>query len=322
VSGPVRALVTLSAGKPVSVEVDYAQTAAAGTRGVRDSLSLGWADFSALESAAVASAKSADVAVVFAGYEESEGSDVGGIGLDPASDALISAVAAANRNTVVVLNTGSAVTMPWLGAVKGVLEAWYPGQEDGTAIAALLFGDVNPSGKLPVTFPVSLADVPARTPAQFPGVGGKVDYSEGLLVGYRWYEAQRIQPLFPFGYGLSYTTFRFSGLHVGGVDGDRLAVRVDVTNTGRVAGADVVQVYVGDPASTGEPPSQLKAFQRVELGPGQTKQVTVSLDRGAFAHWDTSASAWAITPGLYRIMAGDSSAGLPLRAAVWLAHEG
>jgi beta-glucosidase len=316
-SSPVRALVHLPAGNPVSIEVDYAQTAAAGSFGLSDSLSLGWADFSALENAAVTSARSADVAVVFAGYEESEGSDRTDINLDPASNALISAVAAANRNTVVVLNTGSAVTMPWLGAVRGVFEAWYPGQEDGNAIAALLFGDADPSGKLPVTFPVSLADVPARTPQQWPGVDGKVDYSEGLLVGYRWYDARHIQPLFPFGYGLSYTSFRFSGLRVER-SGDHVAVRLDVTNTGRVAGADVAQVYVGDPASTGEPPEQLKAFQRVELEPGQTAQVALSLDSSSFAQWDTSASAWTVTPGLYRIMVGDSSASLPLQAAVWL----
>ena len=167
-------------------------------------------------------------------------------------------MAAANPNTIVVLNTGSAVTMPWLSSVKGVLEAWYPGQEDGTAIASVLFGSYDPSGHLTVTFPASLSQVPASTTAQWPGTGGTVQYSEGIDVGYRWYDSKNLTPLFPFGYGLSYTTFSFSNLHVGALTaGGAATVTATVTNTGSRSGADVAQLYVTDPSASGQPPLQL-----------------------------------------------------------------
>jgi beta-glucosidase len=197
--------------------------------------------------------------------------------------------------------------MPWIRSVKGVVEAWYPGQDDGDEIAAVLFGDVNPSGKLPVTFPQSLAQVPAATPAQWPGVNGTVQYSEGVLVGYRWYATRHVTPLFPFGAGLSYTTFRFSHLRV--THGRSLTVTADVTNTGSRAGTDVAQLYLGDPAATGEPAEQLKGFQRVTLQPGQTRQVSFRLGRSAFAWWD---GKWTVSPGSYALMVGDSSTNLPL----------
>lgn len=220
-----------------------------------------------------------------------------------------------------VLNTGSAVTMPWVNQVKGVLEAWYPGQEDGNAIAAVLFGDVDPSGHLPVTFPKSLADVPASTPAQWPGVNSQVRYSEGLDVGYRWYDAKGIAPLFPFGYGLSYTQFAFSDiqLHTPSSITSRGQVEVsaDITNTGSRAGSDVAQLYVGDPAASGEPPEQLKGFQKVSLNPGQTKPVTFHLSAAqALSYWDAAANGWAVADGGYKLMIGDSSANLPLTATV------
>ena len=308
----MRGTVNLTAGQAVRVEADFAKTGAAPA-----SLTLGWQDTTPLLDQAVTAARSADVAVVFAGYGESEGTDLDSVSLDPATDALIEAVARANPRTIVVLNTGSAVTMPWLRSVPAVFEAWYPGQEDGNAIAALLFGDVNPSGKLPVTFPGRLADVPARTPQQWPGAGGRVDYSEGLLVGYRWYDAEHIQPEFPFGFGLSYTSFRLSHLTVT-PPGRRgtVTVRLSVTNTGRAAGAETVQVYVGDPAAAGEPPKQLKGFRKVLLRPGQTRQVSIPLDRNAFAYWNSPSRSWAVAPGSYQVMVGNSSASLPLRAAI------
>jgi len=304
--GVTRASVSLPAGK-TSIEVGYADSLPFGS----DAMTLGWAPPADLLGQAVAAAKKADVAVVFASNFETEGADLASIDLPASENQLISAVAAANPNTVVVLNTGSAVTMPWLSQVKGVIEAWYPGQDDGTEIAAVLFGDVNPSGKLPVTFPVSLAQVPASTPAQWPGVNGTVQYSEGILVGYRWYTTKRITPLFPFGAGLSYTSFAFSHLIVRrGLDG-AISVTADVTNTGKRAGADVAQLYVGDPASAGEPAEQLKGYQRVTLRPGQTESVHFTLDRSAFAWWD---GQWTVTPGSYSLMVGDSSASLPLTA--------
>ena len=163
---------------------------------------------------AATTAQQAQVAIVFASYPESEGSDLTNISLPNGQDAMIEAVAAANPNTIVVLNTGGPVLMPWLSSVKAVLEAWYPGQDDGAAIASVLFGDVDPSGHLPQTFPTSLSEIPTASPTQFPGVNGQVAYSEGLDVGYRWYDAEHVTPLFPFGYGLSYTSFRFSHLTV------------------------------------------------------------------------------------------------------------
>ena len=314
-NGAVRASVQLPAGT-AAIEVDYADTIPVPT----DGITLGWAppQTPSLLDQAVAAAKKASVAVVFASNFETEGADLPAIGLPASENQLISAVAAANPDTVVVLNTGSAVTMPWLSQVKGVIEAWYPGQDDGDAIAAVLFGDVNPSGKLPVTFPVSLAQVPASTPAQWPGINGTVQYSEGVLVGYRWYTTKHITPLFPFGAGLSYTSFAFSRLAVRPGPAGSFAVSADITDTGSRAGAEVAQLYVGDPASTGEPAEQLKGFQRVTLRPGQTKAVSFTVGRNAFAWWNQQASRWTVTPGRYSLMVGDSSASLPLIAHVTL----
>ena len=310
-----RATAQLPAG-PASIEVDYADTIPLPT----DGITLGWAppQTPSLLDQAVAAAKKADVAVVFASLFETEGADLTSIDLPASENQLISAVATANPDTVVVLNTGSAVTMPWLDQVKGVIEAWYPGQDDGDEIAAVLFGDVNPSGKLPVTFPQSLAQVPASTPAQWPGVNGTVQYSEGVLVGYRWYTTKHITPLFPFGAGLSYTTFAFSHLAVRPGPGGSVTVSADVSNTGPRAGAEVAQLYVGDPASTGEPAEQLKGFRRVTLGAGQTRAVSFTLNRRAFAWWNEQAGRWTVTPGTYALMVGDSSANLPLTTHVTL----
>ena len=318
-NGAERASVPLPAGT-AAIEVDYADTIPVPT----DGITLGWAppQTPSLLDQAVAAAKKASVAVVFASNFETEGADLPSIGLPASENQLISAVAAANPDTVVVLNTGSAVTMPWLSQVKGVIEAWYPGQDDGDEIAAVLFGDVNPSGKLPVTFPRSLAQVPASTPAQWPGANGTVQYSEGVLVGYRWYTTKHITPLFPFGGGLSYTSFAFSRLAVRPGPAGGFVVSADVTNTGSRAGAEVAQLYVGDPAATGEPAEQLKGFQRVTLRPGQTRAVSFTVGRNAFAWWNQQASRWTVTPGRYALMVGDSSASLPLIAHVNLGGHG
>jgi beta-glucosidase len=302
--------VTLTAGTPVQIEVDYYQ-------GGGDAVvNLGWQQpGNDLVAQAVALAAKSDVAIVYANDFESEGSDLANIDLPGGENTLIDAVAAANPNTVVVLNTGSAVTMPWLDKVKGVFEAWYPGQQSGTAIAALLYGDVNPSGKLPVTFPTSLAQVPAATAEQWPGVNGTVDYSEGLDVGYRWYDAKNLTPLYPFGYGLSYTSFRFSDLRVDGStlrENGHLTVSADVTNTGRREGAEVAQLYLSDPASTGEPVNQLKGFQKVDLAPHQTKRVTFQVTAQDASYWNSDAQAWELGTGRYTARVGDSSRNLPL----------
>jgi beta-glucosidase len=264
-------------------------------------------------SSAASAAAAAKVALVFVSDFESEGGDLGGIDLSSAQNNLVSAVAAANPNTVVVLNTGSAVTMPWVNAVKGVLEAWYPGQGDGTAIASLLFGDTNPSGHLPVTFPTSLSQVPAHTAAQWPGSGGTVQYSEGVNVGYRYYDANHLTPLFPFGHGLSYTTFSFGNLHVSALPaGGAATVTATVTNTGSRAGADIAQLYVTQPAASGEPPRQLQGFSRVDLQPGASTTVTFPLTQRGLSYYDAGTGAWATSTGTYTVAVGDSDANLPL----------
>jgi beta-glucosidase len=264
-------------------------------------------------SAATTLASSADVVLVMVGNKDKEGKDRPNLSLPDKQDELISAIAAANPHTVVVLKTGGPVLMPWLDDVAAVLEAWYPGEEDGNAVANLLFGKVNPSGKLPLTFPKAETDVPARTSQQYPGVNGTAVYSEKLQVGYRWYDAQNITPLFPFGYGLSYTTFSFNNLTVSPrSQNGTVRIGVDITNTGTRAGADVVQVYVAGPSKAGEPPKQLRAFKKVSLRAGQTQHVTLALDPRAFSIWDVATSHWITVPGQYQIMAGDSSRDLPL----------
>ena len=272
------------------------------------------------DSSAASAAAAASVAVVFANLGESEGSDLTSIDLGTTQDNLITSVAAANPNTIVVLNTGSAVTMPWLSSVKGVLEAWYPGQEDGTAIANVLFGSYDPSGHLTVTFPTSLSQVPASTAAQWPGTGGTVQYSEGVDVGYRWYDSQSLTPLFPFGYGLSYTTFSFSNLHVGALTaGGAATVTATVTNTGSRSGADVAQLYVTDPSASGQPPLQLEGFQRVNLAAGASTTVTFPLTQQNLQYWNSSSNAWATSTGNYTVSVGDSSASLPLTGTLAVA---
>ncbi|WP_201777092.1 discoidin domain-containing protein [Streptacidiphilus neutrinimicus] len=271
------------------------------------------------QASAVALARSSKVAIVFAadnyGHEESDNTS---LNLPNNQDALISAVAAANPNTIVVLNDNSAILMPWLNQVAGVFEGFYQGQEFGQAIAALLFGDVNPSGRLPITFPTSLTQVPANTPAQWPGVNGTVQYSEGLDIGYRWYDANNVTPLFPFGFGLSYTSFSFGNLQVGALNNGQATVTATVTNTGGRAGTEVAQLYVGDPASAGEPPHQLKGFQRITLNPGASGTVTFTVRAHDLAAWDTGSGHWVAGAGNYQILVGDSSRNLPLSGGLTL----
>jgi beta-glucosidase len=268
-------------------------------------------------------AKSADVAVVIVSDAEREGADRPNMSLTGNQDQLVQSVAAANPHTVVVVDSGAPVLMPWVDSVPAILEAWYPGEEDGSALAGILFGDVNPSAKLPVTFPRTESQTPIAPPERWPGVNGTAHYSEGLEVGYRWYDAQGQDPLFPFGFGLSYTTFAFRHLSVsprldpgGGVSGGHVTASVDVTNTGKRAGTDVVQAYVSFPASAGEPPHQLKGFAKVSLRPGQTKRVTLRLDERAFSVWDPAAQQWTTVDGKYQVSVGDSSRNLPLTGTV------
>ncbi|MGA8109776.1 MAG: glycoside hydrolase family 3 C-terminal domain-containing protein [Acidobacteriaceae bacterium] len=269
--------------------------------------------------AAVAAAKRDDLAIVMVGDDETEGRDHP-IELPAADNAMIQAVAAANPRTIVVLKSGSALLMPWIDSVAAVLEAWYPGEEDGNAVADVLFGDVNPSGKLPMTFPKSVDQTLARNPELYPGNGQEVHYDEKLEVGYRWYQSQHVEPLFPFGFGLSYTTFSISDLKVTPARGESHAAQVTlrVTNTGPRAGAEVAQVYLGFPpiAEGNEPPLQLAAFCKVMLAPGESKEITLLLDARAFSYWSLADHAWRVPPGEYTVEAGSSSADLPVQATV------
>lgn len=268
-------------------------------------------------------AAGADVALVFAGLNgdwESEGHDRLDMELAGDQVALIEAVAAANPNTVVVLNTGSPIRMPWLGRVKAVLEAWFGGQETGNAIADVLFGDANPSGRLPETFPVRMEDNPAFL--NYPGENGHVLYGEGLFVGYRYYEKKKIEPLFPFGFGLSYTTFAYRNLRLSSdtiAPDDTLTVSIDVTNTGSRAGHEVVQLYVRDvESSLVRPPKELKAFAKIDLDPGETKTVILSLDRDSLAYYDDRLAQWIAEAGTFEVLVGSSSVDIHASAAFTL----
>ena len=261
---------------------------------------------------AVAAAKKATTAVVVVGDgQESEAGDRVDLTLPSDQDQLVEAVAGVNKHTVVVVDAGGPVTMPWLGEVSSVLDAWYPGQTDGSALAAVLFGDVDPSGHLPVTFPTATTASPVSSSTQFPGADGMVDYSEGVDVGYRWYDAMGTTPLFPFGFGLSYTTFRYHDpeVHVRTQNGQPLVTAsVVVTNTGKRSGTDVAQLYLGQPPSADNPPRQLAGFSRVSLGPGRSQTVTFTLGAEQLAYYDTTGATWRVAAGTYRIWMGDSSA--------------
>jgi len=309
-STEVKATVTLEAGREYLLTIEFAKGEEVPLGAVR----LGCrppAPADTIEHAAALAAAS-DVAIVcvgFGGDWQSEGFDRPDLTLPGKQDALIEQVAAANPRTIVVLNTGSPITMPWLDQVAAVVQAWYPGQECGNAIADVLFGDTTPSGKLPQTFPVRLEDNPAYL--DFPGENGKVYYGEGLFVGYRYYDKKKIAPLFPFGFGLSYTTFSYSSLRLGaqqiGPD-ETLPVAIDITNTGLRTGKEIVQVYVRDvKASLQRPEKELKAFTKVQLEPGERKTVKLSLARDALAYYDDLAHEWVAEAGEFEILVGASS---------------
>ena len=272
---------------------------------------------------AAAAAAGADVAIVVVGDRQSEGEDRDNLTLVDDQDAVVAAVAAANPNTVVVIHAGAPVLMPWIDDVAAVVMGWYPGQEDGTVTAALLFGDVAPAGRLPITFPAADSDVPANTPERYPGVDGLALYDEGLEVGYRHYTANDIDPLFPFGFGLSYTSFEVSDLAVtpdelsdAPSESNGVSVSVEVHNAGERAGTEVVQVYVSYPDEVGEPPVQLRGFAKIELEPGASEEVEITLDERALAYWDEATDAWTTAPGTYEILVGTSSEDLPLTTRV------
>ncbi|MGH9617945.1 MAG: glycoside hydrolase family 3 C-terminal domain-containing protein, partial [Acidobacteriaceae bacterium] len=261
-------------------------------------------------------------AIVFVHQFTHEGADLPTLELPGNQDDLVRQVAAANPHTIVIAETGGAFLMPWIDQVGAVLEAWYPGIRGGPAIANVLFGEVDPSGRLPITFPKSEADLPHPLllgpkldsnghPQQF-----NVDYTEGLKVGYKWCDAEGKQPLFPFGFGLSYTTFSYSRLHVS--SGKQVSVTFTVKNTGSRVGNDVAQIYLGLPPSAGEPPKRLVGWQKVSLEPGQSRTVTIAVSPRMLAIFNVEKDDWQILPGHYRIFVGSSSRQLPLHSTVVL----
>ena len=319
---PLYAALDLKAGQAVSVRLDYLPDVDYSRMG------LGVIPVDELISpAALKMAAMADAAVVAVGFDptsESEAFDRT-FALPWGQEALIEAVAKANPKTVVTVTSGGAyATADWLGQVPALLQNWYPGQEGGRAVAEVLFGARSPEGKLPISFERRLEDNPTHdyyyAPPHPPGTHPTVHYGEGLFVGYRWYTSHphKPQPLFPFGYGLSYTTFAFSGLEVKPAkarDGDTVQVSFEVRNTGTRAGAEVAQVYVSDPSATVvRPERELKAFQKVNLAPGQSRRVTLALDRRAFAYYNPDHNDWKVDPGRFVIRVGDASDRTPLAA--------
>ena len=324
-------------------------------RAAQAGIAVSYDDGKSVESAQ-ALAKSSDLAIVVAADTESEGVDQrcmsliaecggGGQAVPPSpqstqtafgdQNALIGAIAAANPHTAVVLETGAPVLTPWRESVGALLEAWYPGEDGGSAIARVLFGDADPGGRLPATFPKSEADLPTAPGgmAQYPGTVNPEEncrvhtsvpcpyyqeyYSEGVLEGYRWYDKQRIEPAFPFGFGLSYTRFRFSELAVTAGAGPEPSATVVVTvaNTGARTGWAVPELYLGLPALPGvaQPPNQLKGFAKVQLAPGESERVSMPLDTRAFSYWSDAANGWRVAAGCVKVRVGDSSRHLPLR---------
>ncbi|HVA09369.1 MAG TPA: glycoside hydrolase family 3 C-terminal domain-containing protein [Acidimicrobiales bacterium] len=290
-----------------------------------------------IPSHAAAVARAARVALVFVRDSETEGSDklcmsldcpsVGLPDLNNGSDLqytagpqnqLIAAVARANPNTVVVLETGAPVLTPWRNEVKGVVEAWYPGQQGGNAIARVLFGDADPGGRLPVTFPAQPSQLPtAGDLNSYPGTSGSETYAEGVFTGYRWFDAHGYAPAFPFGFGLSYATFSYHDLRIAPVGhdlGSIATVTMQVTNTGTNHGDAVPELYLSLPSQPGtpQPLRVLRGYQKVSLAPGQTATVTFSLNDRSFAYWDTAANGWKVAPGCYRVAVGSSSAATDL----------
>jgi beta-glucosidase len=281
---------------------------------------------------AAALAKSADVAIVFAYQWESEGMDLDSLSLPDRQDDLIAKVASANPHTIVVLETGSPVTMPWSNQVGGILEAWYGGSRGSEAVARVIFGEVNPSAKLPITFPRSEADLPHASIVKPPRESTTHDepeawrkiaaglpafqstYDEGLKVGYKWYDAEHKSVLFPFGYGLSYTTYNYSDLKV--TSDKMISVNFTVTNTGNRAGSEIAEVYASFPEAAGEPPKRLVGWSKVKFDAGETKQVAIEVDPKYLSIFDVEQNGWRLVPGDYTILVGGSSQSLPLKVVV------
>lgn len=319
-STPRTGSIDLVAGRAYPLTIEYYQVLGAAN------IHLGWVQPGGLQSSvsdSVAAARQADVALVFVGgsFDEGEGHDRASMDLYGGQDALINAVAAVNKNTVVIVSSGGPCLLAgWIGQVRGVLQAWNAGQEAGDAVAAILFGDVNPSGKLPCTFAVRREDYADY--GHFPGVNGVSDYKEGIFVGYRHFDSAHIAPLFPFGYGLSYTTFRYGGLKVSPAAisaAGTVNVTLTVKNTGKREGREVVELYIHDPHPLVEKAvRELKRFAKVDLDPGSARTVAFQLTPRDFTYFDTVHERWHADQGIYNIDIGASSRDIRLQGSVAL----
>ncbi|MFA6356764.1 MAG: glycoside hydrolase family 3 C-terminal domain-containing protein [Candidatus Omnitrophota bacterium] len=313
------ATVMLEAGKEYDLRAEFYEN------GGMASVKIGWDTQEETTNAAVEAAKKSDIAIIFGGLSkryEGEGWDRSSLILPAGQDALISKVSEANKNTIVVLNTGAPVLIDkWIDNVQALVEAWYPGQEGGNSIADVLFGDYNPSGKLPMTFPVRWEDCSAYP--TYPGKNGKTFYSDGIYVGYRHFDKENTKVMFPFGYGLSYTTFEYSNISVtpASVQGSNIDVEVsfDLKNTGERAGAEVAQMYIRDTeASVDRPVKELKGFKRVYLEPGETKRVAFKLDKRSLSFYDVKNKQWTAEPGEFEVIIGSSSRDAKLKGILVL----
>ncbi|MDG1120793.1 MAG: glycoside hydrolase family 3 C-terminal domain-containing protein [SAR86 cluster bacterium] len=317
-SAPKREKIKFEKGKTYSLEVEYKW------EGRFPAVQIGMQppdQFDLMEEA-INLAKEADAVVLIAGTNsdwETEGNDRANLDLPSNQNELIETICKLNKNTVVVLNTGSPCEMPWIDNANAILQCWFPGQEFGNSLADILIGKVNPSGKLPTTFPKKLSDTPAYS--TYPGKDLQMDYEEGLFIGYRWYDRESIEPLFPFGHGLSYTSFEYSNLRAIPPKGDSsvAAFEVDITNTGDVAGKEVLQGYITVNKSQIErPQKELKKFEKISLEPGETKKVKFELSEKDLSFWSTENNAWQVEPAEYLFSIGASATDIKDSVSVWL----
>ncbi len=317
-SAPRRSSINLEEGREYILEIEYKW------QGRFPAVQIGMLppDEEDLMEKAVSLAKECDAVVMVVGTNsdwETEGNDRSSLGLPGDQDILINKVVEANPNSVVVINTGSPISMPWIKETKAILQSWFPGQEFGNALYDILFGETNPSGKLPTTFPMKLDDTPAYS--HYPGENLQMDYLEEIYVGYRWYEKEKIKPLFPFGFGLSYTNFEYSNLRIipPKKEDSAIAFSVTVSNTGDVQGKEVVQCYVGVQNSSVERAlKELKKFSKVDLNSGESKELIFELSERDLSYWNEDEKSWSVEPAEYKIFVGGSSEETPLEASAWL----
>ena len=317
-SAPRRSSINLEEGKDYLLEIEYKW------QGRFPAVQIGMLppDEEDLMERAVSLAKASDAVVLVVGTNsdwETEGNDRSELGLPGDQDILINKVVEANPNSVVVINTGSPISMPWIKETKAILQSWFPGQEYGNALYDILFGETNPCGKLPTTFPMKLDDTPAFS--HYPGENLQMDYLEDIYVGYRWYEKEKIKPLFPFGFGLSYTNFQYSNLRIipPKKEDSAIAFSFSVSNTGDTQGKEVVQCYVSVQNSSIErAPKELKRFSKVDLNAGESKELIFELNERDLSYWNEEEKSWSVEPAEYKILVGGSSEETPLEASAWL----